>query len=156
MGYPSAYPAFVLIGCLAICAVTDILYRRVSETLIGICAVVLLILEWTWSPWWYFSSAVVSGLLCGALWWLADRHHAAMGDVEMAALIGLALGPFSIGALFCGSLIAVITRKCWPRLAGPKVSHDERGLAPMGLYMFVGVVITVVLIPWILSLFLRR
>ncbi|AEJ44298.1 hypothetical protein TC41_2398 [Alicyclobacillus acidocaldarius subsp. acidocaldarius Tc-4-1] len=126
-----------------ICAVTDVLYRRVSETVLILGAVAILVADVDCrAPWWLLLALVLSGVSLGGLWWMVDRDHA-LGDAEMVGVMGLGLGVLALVPLFLALLLALVTRPLWPVLAGPQVNAEERPLAPMGVYFFLGLVCTI-------------
>ncbi|WP_029422082.1 hypothetical protein [Alicyclobacillus macrosporangiidus] len=135
--------AWMTVGFLALCAITDVLYRRVSETAIVFFSLAVLIDQFSWV-------SVASGLLCAGLWWVSDRRNAALGDIEMAVLTGLGLGPFSLITIAVSCLLALATKPWWPRLSSRHTPPGERHLAPMGLYLAVGALVTVLMVPWLI------
>ncbi|SFV08181.1 hypothetical protein [Alicyclobacillus macrosporangiidus] len=136
--------AWLTVGFLSLCAITDVLYRRVSETAICCFALAVMFVHFSWV-------AVVSGLLCAVLWWVSDRRNAALGDIEMAALTGLGLGPFSLIAIATSCALALLTRPWWPRLSSRMTPPEERHLAPSGLYLAVGALLTILIVPWLVA-----
>lgn len=136
--------AWMTVGFLAICAVTDVLYRRVSETAIVFFSLAVLIDQFSWV-------SVVCGVGCAGLWWVSDRHHAAMGDVEMAALTGFGFGPFGLIVIALSGIFALMTKPLWPRLSSRHTPREEVHLAPMGLYLAVGALVMALIAPWFLS-----
>ncbi len=139
----SSSAAWLTVAFLVLCAITDVLYRRVSETAIFCFALAVLAVHFS-------LVSVACGLLCAALWWVSDRRNAALGDIEMAALTGLGLGPFSIIAIATSCALALLTKPWWPRLSSRHTPPGERHLAPMGLYLAVGALVTVLMVPWLI------
>ncbi|WP_206830153.1 hypothetical protein [Alicyclobacillus fructus] len=129
---------------LAVCAVTDVLYRRVSETFLVVFTLGMLVIDRAvfHAPWWFMLTMLLCGVSLGALWWMVDRDHA-LGDAEMVGVMGLGLGVLALVPLFLALLLALVTRPLWPVLAGPQVNAEERQLAPMGVYFFLGLVCTI-------------
>ncbi len=136
--------AWLTVGFLGLCAITDVLYRRVSETAIFCFALAVMFAHFSWV-------AVASGLLCAVLWWVSDRRNAALGDIEMAALTGFGLGPFSLIAIAISCALALLTRPWWPRLSSRLTPPEERHLAPSGLYLAVGALVTVLMARWFVA-----
>lgn len=136
--------AWLTVGFLGLCAITDVLYRRVSETAIFCFALAVLAVHFSWV-------CILCGLLCAALWWVPDRRNAALGDIEMAALTGLGLGPFSLIAIAISCALALLTKPWWPRLSSRLTPPDERELAPNGLYLAVGALGTVLMASWLIA-----
>ncbi|MCL6593067.1 MAG: hypothetical protein K6T31_03750 [Alicyclobacillus sp.] len=136
--------AWLTVGFLALCAVTDVLYRRVSETAIFCCALAVLVLHFSWV-------SLGFSLLCAAVWWMSDFRNAAIGDIEMSGLIGLGLGPFSLITMAIACLLALLTKPWWPRMSSRHTPPGERYLAPNGLYLAVGALVTVLMEPWIVA-----
>lgn len=156
VGWLSMWVVGTLLGCLAVCAWTDIRTRHVSETLVIGIAALMVVEACLQEPWWWVGACAVSAAFCAGAWWVADRKDTALGDVEMAGLVGLGLGPGALVALFVAAIAALATRPLWPKLCGPYLTEEERRLAPMGLYFFIGVVVAVVCVPWMLAFLLRR
>ncbi|MBF8376816.1 hypothetical protein IW967_02875 [Alicyclobacillus mali] len=131
---------------LAFCAVTDILYRRVSETGLIAFTVFMLIADAAWlhAAWWLLLSMCLFGIGLGALWWCVDHGHA-LGDAEMVGLMGVGLGLLALVPLLIGLVAALVSRPLWPVLAGPHVPTEERNLAPLGVYFFFGAALTTTL-----------
>jgi len=136
----------VLLGILAFCALTDILYRRVSETGLGVTALAMLAVDGTvfHARWWLLLSLSLCGVSLGALWWMVDRSHA-LGDAEMVGMMGMGLGPLALVPVFLALVAALVSRPFWPVLAGSRVQSEERRLAPLGVYFFLGLALTVLL-----------
>ncbi|WP_245530729.1 hypothetical protein [Alicyclobacillus acidocaldarius] len=89
-------------------------------------------------------SMLLCGVSLGALWWMVDRDHA-LGDAEMVGVMGMGLGPLALVPVLLALVAALASRPLWPVLAGPQVQSEERRLAPLGVYFFLGLALTVLL-----------
>jgi hypothetical protein len=140
----STVALWITILCLMFCALTDVVYRRVSEVVILICLVAVLILHFS-------VLSVIFAVLCALLWIFSSLRGVAWGDVEMAALVGLGFGPLSFLVLLAACVLALLSQPLWPRLSTQHTPVSERHLAPMGLYFALGALVTLLIAPEMLS-----
>ncbi|MCL6547893.1 MAG: hypothetical protein K6T30_03170 [Alicyclobacillus sp.] len=135
--------AWLTVFVLALCAVTDVLIRRVSEVVLVCAGITVLVIHFSWV-------SVASAALCALLWWLSSPRTAAPGDIEMAALMGLGMGIFALSTMLVGCVLALATKRWWPALSSRWTPEDERRLAPMGVYFAAGALVMVPVAPWLL------
>lgn len=133
----------ILLLSLAVCAVTDILYRKISELLLIFTVIILLILHFSWIN-------IGIGVLYSIPWVIGTiTHKAGTGDAEMAAVVGLGMGGYGLLAIWIGLTFGLLTQRFWIIWSGPQVSNDERRLAPMGVYFAFGTLITIFIEPFL-------
>ena len=145
--------ALVLIGALIVLAATDLEHRLLQNAIIFPASLVGFGISVAVEPsrWWvYLVSALAVG---GALFALALAYPGGMGmgDVKMAAMLGLFLGPYAALAVFIGALVGAVTGGFL--MLGRKM--NRRTALPFGAFLALGGLAALFLGPGIWGAYLR-
>lgn len=145
--------ALVLIGALIVLTATDLEHRLLPNAIIFPAALVGFVISVAVEPsrwWFYLVSALAVG---GALFVLALAYSGGMGmgDVKMAAMLGLFLGPYAALAVFIGALVGVVTGGLLLLIG----RTTRRTALPFGAFLALGGLAALFLGPGIWGAYLR-